>query len=148
VSKERTESEDRAQLAGVLQRSGLGCADFAPPDPDAGSFSIGVSGATKAGCTIQGDQAGLNVFKDSGQLNNWLGALATIGCQFGKSFGVTTIPLVVGPTWTLGGAQSSEATTTLIAKRLHIKSRVIHCKEAARTGVTLTEPIGPEPDGT
>jgi hypothetical protein len=110
-------------LAAAIARTGLGCNDYTPPDPNNISLSIGgVAKADEGSCMINGDTEHLSVYKSTADLANAFAAAKTILCAFLHG---RTIYLVTTANWSITVASST--TGPALAKKLHATTKSIRC---------------------
>jgi hypothetical protein len=79
----------------------------------------------KTHCTINGDDITIDVYANIGQRKNAEAAAGTIGCDVAKSFGIDSVPSVVGANWT--ATAPSETTTNLMAQQSGTNAKTLHC---------------------
>ena len=76
-------------------------------------------------CEISGESVDLTIWKDSGQKKNWEGLGKTMGCAFGKAFGITSFDYVDGGLWTISG--TSETLANEVANKMDAKAVHVDC---------------------
>lgn len=113
-------------LAAAVVATGIGCTDYEANDPDNSITFGGLPKGDSGDCTIDGESSTLTVYKTKADLQEVLHAIPTTGCRFVKAFGKRTFRFVLGPNWSI--ATPSSATGPKLARALHAKTFVHHCK--------------------
>jgi len=107
-----------------LTSDGLNCTNLEPIAKD--DRELGQEGALDvADCELDGETMNIAIWKDLGQKKNYLGMAKTIGCEFGKSFGISEIDFVDGGLWTMG--EISQTLSEKIASKFEGKVTQFNC---------------------
>ena len=113
-----------SELSSALSKAQLACVGYKEiPKADR---EIGQDSALDVGaCEIDGESVDLTIWKDSGQKKNWVGLGKTMGCAFGKAFGITSFDYVDGGLWTI--SNTSETLAKEIAEKMSAKAVHVNC---------------------
>lgn len=115
------------ELAAAVTAAGFGCDDFKVDDPDTNIQLGGLPSGESGGCTIDGEDSELTVYRTTSDLKRVLAAIPSLGCSIGEAFGLTEFRYVVGSNWTI--STPSSATTKPLAKAMKAKKLVYECKK-------------------
>lgn len=112
------------ELSSALSAAQLECVGYTEtPKADR---EFGQESALDVGaCEIDGESVELAIWKDSGQKDNWKGLVKTLGCAFGKAFGIASFNYVDGGLWTI--SNTSETLAKDIAGRMSAKAVQVDC---------------------
>lgn len=112
------------ELSTALKASQLECVGY--QETPKADREFGQESALDVGaCEISGESVDLTIWKDSGQKKNWEGLGKTLGCTFGKAFGITSFSYVDGGLWTISG--TSETLAKDIANKMDAKAVQFDC---------------------
>ena len=96
------------QMRVALSNAGLSCSDYQAVAKNDRKF--GTENATDVGkCELEGETIELAVWKDRGQVENWMGFSKTLGCSFGKALGVSSFDYVAADTWVISNVSATLA---------------------------------------
>ena len=88
---------------------------------------MGQEGAIEVGeCDLEGESIELTIWKDSAQRKNYEGLGKTLGCAFGKAFGISSFDYVNGGLWTIGNA--TETLSKQIAEQIGAEAVHHNCE--------------------
>lgn len=112
------------ELSNALSTAQLECVSYTEtPKADR---EFGQESALDVGaCEIAGESVELAVWKDSGQKDNWKGLVKTMGCAFGKAFGISSFNYVDGGLWTISNTSATLAKE--IAEKMNAKAVQVNC---------------------
>jgi len=92
----------------ALGKAGLSCADYQSVAKNDREF--GTENATDVGkCELDSETIELAVWKDRGQVDNWMGFSKTLGCTIGKGFGLSSFDYVAGDSWVISNLSQTLA---------------------------------------
>ena len=112
------------ELSNALSTAQLACVGY--EETPKADREFGQESALDVGaCEIAGESVDLTIWKDSGQKKNWEGLGKTLGCAFGKAFGITSFDYVDGGLWTVSG--TSETLANEVANKMDAKAIHIDC---------------------
>ena len=113
-----------SELSNALSTAQLECVGYTEtPKADR---EFGQESALDVGaCEIDGESVELAIWKDSGQKDNWKGLVKTLGCAFGKAFGIASFNYVDGGLWTI--SNTSETLAKEIAGKMSAKAVQVDC---------------------
>ena len=96
------------QMRVALSDAGLSCSDYQAVAKNDRKF--GTENATDVGkCELEGETIELAVWKDRGQVENWMGFSKTLGCSIGKALGVSSFDYVAADTWVISNVSATLA---------------------------------------
>lgn len=96
------------QMRITLGQAGLDCTDYQPKNK--GYREFGTEDATDVGrCELENESIQLAVWKDKGQVDNWMGFAKTMGCALGKSFDLSSFDYVAGKNWVISNVSQTLA---------------------------------------
>ena len=113
------------ELASALTDAQLPCTGYkTTPKAD---WGMGQEGAIEVGeCDLEGESIELTIWKDSAQRKNYEGLGKTLGCAFGKAFGISSFDYVNGGLWTIGNA--TETLSKQIAEQIGAEAVHHNCE--------------------
>lgn len=88
------------EVRDLLAKGGLPCTNVETVTRDKRAMGS-ENAADFERCEVDGEKVNINVWKDSGQLENWEGFTKQVGCAMGKQFGVTNLDWVRGDLWSI-----------------------------------------------
>jgi hypothetical protein len=116
--------ETGPELSNALSAAQMACTGY--KETPKADREFGQESALDVGaCEISGESVDLTIWKDSGQKKNWEGLGKTMGCAFGKAFGITSFDYVDGGLWTISG--TSETLAKEVANKMDAKAVHVDC---------------------
>jgi hypothetical protein len=94
-SKGAISASSGTDIRNALDKAGLSCTDY--QSIPTGDRVWGTESAADVGrCKVENEKIVIIIWKDNGQRENWIGTGKKMGCELGKSFGISSWNFVDG----------------------------------------------------